>query len=438
MVRLSWTINDSSGTGVTLTISPGVGAFSVANGFVDILQPAATTTYTLTATNGCGAPATPGQVQVTVNPPPVVSCPVLVAGAPDFVANAGSTGAVSALPNPYSTVNIQLVARHYQNDTMGINMKMTISNGNDPFMFQTPQVLTGGYHGYFGKYKFKFYMGQYSAFFSSFNAIRGIELYDSSDSLVQTIPFENISNNGSQNVYVMKGFDITTADGDVVLPYSGFDAAVDKVGVAALTVRAFDQNGSGQPLDTPVAAQESSFGCTEYYNNEGAKNEVVAPHNNMYITGFVQTFADGHVRADASTGGMGNEIVNGFWIKTTYDYHIILSRDGVPFRDIRFSYEHTPAVPYAAPTVFEIPASQVPAGVGPVTMWAELTGTVYNRLYTETLHATIDTTRPDDTKFPGDSPPPVPVYGRLAYIGECNGDIPGACTNQKTNNGLRW
>lgn len=438
MVRLSWTINDSSGTGLALTISPGVGTFSVANGFVDILQPAATTTYTLTANNGCGTPAAPAQVQVTVNQPPVVSCPVLVAGAPDFVANAGSTGAVSAFPNPYSTVNIQLVARHYQNDTMGINMKMTISNGNDPFMFQTPQVLTGGYHGYFGKYKFKFYMGQYSSFFSSFNAIRGIELYDSSDSLVQTIPFENISNNGSQNVYVMKGFDITTADGDVVVPYSGFDAAVDKVGVAALTVRAFDQNGSGQALDTPVAAQESSFGCTEYYNNEGAKNEVVAPHNNMYITGFVQTFADGHIRADASTGGMGNEIVNGFWIKTTYDYHIILSRDGVPFKDIRYSYEHTPAVPYASPTVFEIPASQVPAGVGPVTMWAELTGTVYNRVYTETLHATIDTTQPDDTKYPGDSPPPVPVYGRYAYIGECNGDIPGACTNQKTNNGLRW
>ena len=56
MVRLSWAINDSSGTGVTVTISPGVGTFSVANGFVDILQPAATTTYTLTANNGCVAP----------------------------------------------------------------------------------------------------------------------------------------------------------------------------------------------------------------------------------------------------------------------------------------------------------------------------------------------------------------------------------------------
>ncbi len=101
-----------------------------------------------------------------------------------------------------------------------------------------------------------------------------------------------------------------------------------------MTVRAFDQNGSGQALDTPVAAQESAFGCTEYYNNQGARNEVVAPHNNMYITGFVETYADGHVRGDASTGGMGTEIVNGYWIRTTYDYHIILSRDGVPFKDI--------------------------------------------------------------------------------------------------------
>ena len=436
MVRLAWSINDTSGTGVTITI-PGVGTFTNPNSFVDITQPQSTTIYTLSVTNGCGAPAASAQAQVTVDQPPV-ACPLLVAGAPDYVANAGSSGAVSAFPNPYSTVNIQLVARHYQNDSMGINMKMTISNGNDPFMLQTPEVLTSGYHGYFGKYKFKFYMGQYSSFFSSFNAVRGIELYDSTDSLVQTIPFESISNNGSQNVYIMKGFDITSADGEVVLPYANFDAAVDKVGVAALTVRAFDQNGSGQALDTPVAAQESPFGCTEYYNNQGARNEVVAPHNNMYITAFLETYADGHVRGDASTGGMGNEIVNGYWIKTTYDYHIILSRDGVPFKEIRYSYEHTPAVPFSSPTVFEIPASQVPAGAGPVTMWAELTGTVYNRVYTESLHATIDTTKPDDTKYPGDSPPPVPVYGRYAYIGECNGDIPGACTNQKTNNGLRW
>ncbi len=438
MIRLAWTINDSSGTGVNLTISPGVGTFSVANGFVDILQPAATTTYTLIASNGCGAPATPAQVQVTVNPPSVLSCPVPVAGAPDQVATLNASGAVSAPPNPYSTVNIQLVARRYQNDTMGINMKMTISNGNDPFMLQTPQVLTGGYHGDLGKYKFKFYMGQYVSLFSSFNAIRGIELYDSSDTLLQTIPFENITNHGAQNVYVIKGFDITTADGEIVVPYPNFDASGDKVKVAALTVRAFDQNGSGQVLDTPVPAQESAFGCTEFYNNQGARNEVVAPHNNMYISGFVQTFADEHIRADATTGGMSNEIVSGFWIRTTYDYHVVLSRDGVPFKDIRYSYEHTPAAPFASPTVFEIPASEVPAGVGPVTMWAKLTGTVFNRLYTETLHATIDTTRPDDTKFPGDSPPPVPVFGRFAGVGECNGDIPGACTNQKTNNGLRW
>ncbi|MBA2526297.1 MAG: hypothetical protein H0V18_11055 [Pyrinomonadaceae bacterium] len=88
----------------------------------------------------------------------------------------------------------------------------------------------------------------------------------------------------------------------------------------------------------------------------------MAPHNNMYMTGFVETYADGYIRGDAPTGGMGNEIVNGYWIKTTYDYHNILSRYGVPFKEIRYFYEHTPAVPFSSPTVFEIPASQVPQG----------------------------------------------------------------------------
>jgi hypothetical protein len=39
--------------------------------------------------------------------------------------------------------------------------------------------------------------------------------------------------------------------------------------------------------------------------------------------GFVETYADNHVNDDASTGGMGNELVNGYWIKTTDDYHMI-------------------------------------------------------------------------------------------------------------------
>jgi hypothetical protein len=58
MVRLAWSITDNSGTGVTVSISPGIGTFTIANGFVDISQPQSTMTYTLTVTNGCGAAST--------------------------------------------------------------------------------------------------------------------------------------------------------------------------------------------------------------------------------------------------------------------------------------------------------------------------------------------------------------------------------------------
>ena len=75
MVRLAWSITDTSGTGLTLTISAGIGTFTVANGFVDVTQPQSTTTYTLTATNGCGATTT-AQVTITAtacSPPTVTS-----------------------------------------------------------------------------------------------------------------------------------------------------------------------------------------------------------------------------------------------------------------------------------------------------------------------------------------------------------------------------
>jgi hypothetical protein len=69
MVRLAWTINDTSSTGITVNINPGVGSFSTSNGFVDITQPQSTTTYTITVTNGCGTTST-AQATVTAN-----SCP---------------------------------------------------------------------------------------------------------------------------------------------------------------------------------------------------------------------------------------------------------------------------------------------------------------------------------------------------------------------------
>lgn len=57
-VRLQWNVNDPSGTGVNVSISPGVGGSLPQSGFVDITQPQVDTTYTLTVTNGCGTPAT--------------------------------------------------------------------------------------------------------------------------------------------------------------------------------------------------------------------------------------------------------------------------------------------------------------------------------------------------------------------------------------------
>ena len=67
LVRLSWQINDPSGTGVSVSISPGVGGGLPQTGFVDISAPSATATYTITATAGCGAFSS-AQTTVTVNP----------------------------------------------------------------------------------------------------------------------------------------------------------------------------------------------------------------------------------------------------------------------------------------------------------------------------------------------------------------------------------
>jgi hypothetical protein len=67
-VRLTWSISDSSGSPLSITI-PGVGTFTSSNSFIDIPQPQATTTYTLNVSNGCGASVS-AQVTVTVG-----SCP---------------------------------------------------------------------------------------------------------------------------------------------------------------------------------------------------------------------------------------------------------------------------------------------------------------------------------------------------------------------------
>lgn len=63
-VRLSWSVSDTSATGLTVSIS-GIGTVAP-SGSVDIAQPQSTTTYTLTATNGCGAQTT-AQVTITAS-----------------------------------------------------------------------------------------------------------------------------------------------------------------------------------------------------------------------------------------------------------------------------------------------------------------------------------------------------------------------------------
>jgi hypothetical protein len=60
-------VTDNSGYGVSITLSNVSGTFGP-TGFVDIAQPQSTTTYTLTATSGCGAQST-AQVTVIANPP---------------------------------------------------------------------------------------------------------------------------------------------------------------------------------------------------------------------------------------------------------------------------------------------------------------------------------------------------------------------------------
>lgn len=71
-VNLSWQINDPSGTGLTVAISPTVGGGLSANGSVDINAPAVTTTYTLTVTNGCGVSVS-SQVSITVTVTPTIT-----------------------------------------------------------------------------------------------------------------------------------------------------------------------------------------------------------------------------------------------------------------------------------------------------------------------------------------------------------------------------
>ena len=141
-VRLSWTISDPSGTGLTVNI-PGVGTFATTTGFTDITQPAATTTYTLTATNGCGAS---DSKTATVTVQPSTGCPPPPPGQP--VANSYYTISGTACCvgpgvsgdnklqlrtrlNPDSSIRIDLLIRTNDRPEGGVQRsKITYADGN--------------------------------------------------------------------------------------------------------------------------------------------------------------------------------------------------------------------------------------------------------------------------------------------------------------------
>lgn len=131
LVRLAWQISDPSGTGVTVSISPGVGGGLPQTGFVDISAPAATTVYTITATAGCGASAS-AQTQVTVTPAPAQ--PQLA-----------GTGRLVASPQflPDSMGGIRVSQGYYVNSTIGYIPGEQIPRGIVGLLYTAPFSARG-------------------------------------------------------------------------------------------------------------------------------------------------------------------------------------------------------------------------------------------------------------------------------------------------------
>jgi hypothetical protein len=176
IIRLAWSITDNSGSGVTLSISPGVGSFGMANGFVDITQPQSTTTYILTATNGCG---TSSVTQVTVTATaclaPVINSflaapnSVTIGGSQTVrlswnISDASRTGVTINiagigtfsipngfvdLPQPQSTTTYSLIATAGCGAQSQAQAVLTANPGIEPK--QTQNVIFNGSHNYFEK-----------------------------------------------------------------------------------------------------------------------------------------------------------------------------------------------------------------------------------------------------------------------------------------------
>jgi hypothetical protein len=258
-VRLSWAITDTSGTGVSVSI-PSVGTFMTAAGFVDITQPQTITTYTLTATAGCGAQST-AQTVVNIQSTP---CPPASPGGAEATGGGGGGGRFS-LPGVNTEVRIIYFANYYPDRTLKFNLRLEISNRSDGSGLSGHGligVVAPPYVGFLGNLKYNFYPGNYHG---TGVGLLGIQFYDSNDTLVATIPFNQIVNQGNMNIYTLSGDQASFfTDPGAVIPYSNFDFLNDKIGINPFSVNAGNIHFSvadSSTFNTSVTGSTDSFHC---------------------------------------------------------------------------------------------------------------------------------------------------------------------------------
>src|SRR5215213_5260822 len=267
LVRLSWEVNDTSGTGVSVSISPGVGGGLPQTGFVDISAPAATTTYTLTATAGCGASAST-QTQVTVTPPKKTPCPDPPPGSPEATTGGGSGGAFSisgGAGRVDTQVRIFYHAEYYPDATVRYNLRLEVSS--DPDGSQSHFLVSGGAGGREGLIGPELGWTFYSGFCQGKSGFCGLRFLDAAGNVVLEAPFQTISQPPGSNfrIYTLVGDDgsFFTTPG-VSLPYPNMDFTNDRIRINAFAVNAgniaaFSTNKG--TFNTSVSGTQSSWRC---------------------------------------------------------------------------------------------------------------------------------------------------------------------------------
>lgn len=267
LVRLSWQVNDTSGTGVSVSISPGVGGGLPQTGFVDISAPAATTTYTLTATAGCGASAST-QTQVTVTPPKVTPCPDPPPGSPEANTGGGSGGAFSisgGAGRVDTQVRIFYHAEYYPDATVRYNLRLEVSS--DPDGSQSHFLVSGGAGGREGLIGPELGWTFYSGFCHGKSGFCGLRFLDAAGNVILDAPFQSIQQPPGANmrIYTLVGDDgsFFTTPG-VSLPYPSMDFTNDRIrinpfAVNAGNIAAFSTNKG--TFNTSVSGTQSSWRC---------------------------------------------------------------------------------------------------------------------------------------------------------------------------------